>query len=154
MKKYSVVRKRIPEKIYKEIHRSLPIVCTDLVVTDGKRFFLVRRKNKPEAGRWWFPGGRIFKNELLKNAALRFLKRETGLKGSKPSLLGFYEYFATPGYFPRISSHTVIFVFKIKASSNLKFRLDRQSSAAKWFSRINPAWHPYIKTFLRKAGLE
>ncbi len=154
MKRYPVVRKKIPEKIYKEIHRSLPIVCADLVVTDGKRFFLVKRKNKPEAGKWWFPGGRVFKNELLKEAALRFLKQETGLNAGAAKLLGFYEYFASPGYFPGTNAHTIAFVFKIKVPANSKFRLDKQSSDAKWFSNINPVWHPYLKKFLKEAGFK
>lgn len=154
MRKYPVVQKKIPGKIYREIHKSLPIVCVDIVVTDGRKFLLLKRINEPEAGKWWFPGGRVFKNELLKNAALRFLKRETGLKGSTPNQLGFHEYFAMPGYFPGTNSHTVIFVFKIKVSANSKFRLDAQSSDAKWFSKINPAWDSYIKNFLKKAGLK
>ena len=154
MIRYSVVHKKIPVKIYKEIHRSLPIVCADLVVTDGKRFFLVKRKNKPEAGKWWFPGGRVFKNELLKEAALRFLKRETGLNVGAAKPLGFHEYFAAPGYFPGTNAHTISFVFTVKVSENSKFRLDEQSSGAKWFSRINPAWHPYLKKFLKEAGFK
>lgn len=153
MKKYPVVRRKIPEKIYKEIHRSLPVVCTDIVVTDGKKFLLVKRINEPEAGRWWFPGGRVFKNELFKEAALRFLKRETGLKGSAPKFLGFYEYLSAPGYFHGINAHTILFVFKIKVPANSKFRLDEQSSDAKWFSRISPSWHPYLRRFLKEAGL-
>ena len=73
--------KRIPENLYRKIHKVLPLICTDVVVVGGQRkkfFLLVKRKNKPEKGKWWFPGGRIYKNELLKDAAVRKVREETG----------------------------------------------------------------------------
>ncbi len=155
MPRYPLVHKKIPEKIYKEIHRSLPLVCVDIAVTDGSgRFLLVKRTNDPEAGQWWFPGGRILKNELLREAALRFLERETGLRGSVSALLGFHEYFAAPGYFPGMNAHTIAFVFTVNVKRNSTFRLDSQSSDAQWFSKINPVWDPYVRRFLKEAGFK
>ena len=155
MRSYPVIRKKIPEKIYREIHRSLPVVCVDIAVTDANgRFLLVKRTNQPEAGHWWFPGGRILKNELLKEAASRLLKRETGLQGSVGALLGFHEYFAAPGYFPGINAHTIAFVFRVQLEKSAALRLDGQSSDAQWFSKINPAWAPYVRKFLKEAGFK
>lgn len=152
MKKFPAVGKKIPIEIYREIHRSLPVVCVDIIITDGKRFLLAKRSNEPEKNKWWMPGGRILKNELLKEAAARFLKKETGLRGKQYELLGFHEFFASPGYFPGINAHTIAFVFRVKAAGGSRIRLDGQHSEARWFSRVDKSWHPYVKRFLKKAG--
>lgn len=149
---YPVVQKRVPQKIYKEIHRNVPIVCVDVVITNGKEFLLMKRRNQPEKDTWWLPGGRVLKNELLEDAVARFLKKESGLKGKADDFLGFRELFSSPGYFPGINAHTIGFVFKVNVSANPRISLDQQHSKARWFSKINPSWHPYVKTFLKKAS--
>ncbi len=154
MKHFRPVTKPIPEKIYRVIHRSLPIVCTDIIVSDGRgRFLLVKRKNKPEKGRWWFPGGRILKNETLKEAAIRKLKEETGLKPKKIKSMGSYEYFSETGYFPGTNTHAIAFPFLVEVSP-AGVRIDSQSSDWKWFDRVNSGWHPYLKKFLKEAGFK
>ncbi len=154
MNLYKPVKKKIPEKIYRKIRRSMPLVCVDVVITDGKSFLLAKRTNEPEKNKWWIPGGRLLKNELLKEAAGRLLKQETGLKGKIDELLGFDEIFHSPGYFPGTTAHNVAFIFKANVSRNGKLKLDKQNSDAKWFSKINSSWHPYVKKFLREAGLK
>lgn len=154
MKRFRPVKKPIPENVYRLIHRSLPIVCVDIIVSDGRgRFLLVRRKNKPEKGKWWFPGGRILKNETIKEAALRKLKDETGLKPKRIKQVGFYEYFSPTGYFPGTNSHAVAFPFCAEVSPR-GVKLDKQSSDWKWFDKIDAKWHPYLKLFLRKSGFK
>ncbi|MEK7546606.1 MAG: NUDIX domain-containing protein [Patescibacteria group bacterium] len=153
---YKVIRKRkkIPDKIYREIRRVFPIVCVDVVITNGKKFLLAKRTNQPEKNKWWIPGGRILKNELLKDAAFRVLKQETGLRGKTAKFLVFDELFHSPGYFPGATAHNIAFVFKMNISGNKKFNLDSQNSEAKWFSKIEPSWHPYVKRFLKEAGFK
>lgn len=140
--------------MYKEIHRNVPVVCVDIVITNGKEFLLMKRKNQPEKGRWWLPGGRVLKNESLKDAVARFLKKEAGIRRKAAHFLGFQELFFSPGYFPGINAHTIGFVFKAKISANSGIFLDEQHSEAKWFSVINRFWHPYVKRFLRRAGFK
>ena len=154
-KKFPILGKRIPENLYRKIHKVLPLICTDVVVVGGQRkkfFLLVKRKNKPEKGKWWFPGGRIYKNELLKDAAVRKVREETGLKALKIKQLGIYEYFSQVGYFKGTNSHMLAVVHLAHVNIHNKVIIDWQSSGSKWESKINPKWHPYIKTFLRKAG--
>jgi 8-oxo-dGTP pyrophosphatase MutT (NUDIX family) len=74
----------LDEELYQKAIRSLPIVCVDLVVSAGlpeenERILLVRRKNEPLAGHWWFPGGRIEIGEPRVEAAIRKLKQECGV---------------------------------------------------------------------------
>lgn len=148
-----VVAKKIPQALYRKIHQLLPIVCVDLVVIDGRgHFLLVKRKNKPEAGLWWFVGGRIFKNETLKKAVLRKLKQETDLRGTIQKQLGVYEYFSKAGYFKGTNAHAIAIVFLVKADIKDEVILDWQSSDSQWFRHIGRNWHPYLKQYLKLVG--
>src|SRR2546428_782157 len=76
---------RLPEKFYREHLLHFPLVTVDLVVTDeNSRFLLVKRSknNLTWRGAWATPGGRVFRNEKIRDAAQRVLKRETGLEVS------------------------------------------------------------------------
>ena len=58
-----------------------PVVATiAVVVLDGK-VLLVRRANPPDVGYWGFPGGKIESGETIREAAVRELLEETGLRG-------------------------------------------------------------------------
>ena len=146
-----ITERRIPKPLFRNIHRVLPVLCVDIVVTHGRKFLLVERKNAPAKGFWWPPGGRLLKNERIIDAVQRKLREETGLTGGSPQLLGAAEHFSNPGYFKGFGSHTVVFVFKIEASSFSTVKLDSQSSKSGWFSAINPSWHPYVRDCVRAA---
>ncbi len=50
----------IEDKLYEKILQVMPISCVDLLVMDEfGRILLLRRKNEPAAGQWWFLGGRV-----------------------------------------------------------------------------------------------
>ncbi len=69
----------IPEPLYAQIKQNIPIPCVDLLVTHKGRLLLMKRKNTPAKGKWFSPGGRIYKNETIENAVKRVLFEETGL---------------------------------------------------------------------------
>ena len=149
------VTRRIPDSLYQKIHASIPVPCVDTVVDDGHgNFLLVKRKNKPEKGAWWFPGGRVLRGERLQETALRKLKQETGLKGRVIRLLGVYDYFSKVGYFPGIPAHTIAIVYHAKVNPTRKVVIDWQSSDSKWCRKISPRWRPYVKKFLKEAGFK
>ena len=56
-----------------------PIAAAIAVVVRGERLLLVRRRHRPDAGRWGFPGGKIEAGETIVAAALRELGEETGV---------------------------------------------------------------------------
>lgn len=69
----------IPKEEYIKIQTVLPILCVDcLIVHDGK-CLLLKRTQEPAKGQYWFPGGRIFKGESIKNAAIRKAREEVNL---------------------------------------------------------------------------
>jgi 8-oxo-dGTP diphosphatase len=80
-----------------------PSVTVDLVVfsVEGRRVrvLLIRRKDKPYAGRWAIPGGFVNMGEPFEKAARRELKEETGLNPDGP--LAFIGVYGRPGRDPR-----------------------------------------------------
>lgn len=66
--------------VYAQAIESLIIVCTDIVFINRqhKTLYLVKRKAKPSAT-WYMFGGRMKRGETETEAALRNLKKETGL---------------------------------------------------------------------------
>ena len=146
------VTKKIPAALYRKFHAVLPLVCADVVVKSGKKFLLLKRANPPEKGKWWFPGGRIYKGERLAQAARRKVKQETGLAPRRVKMLGVYEYFSRVGYFPGMTSHMLPAVFLCEVRGSKSARLDSQSSEYRWFDKIRKNFHPYIKEYLHKAG--
>ncbi len=146
-----ILAERIPDALYKKIYETMTIVCVDLVVRHGKKFLLVKRNNAPEKGEWFLPGGRVFKNEELAEAAIRKLKEEAGLRGTVKKFLGIGEH-SEAGRFREVRGHVITFVFLVEPKSMTSVRLDPQSESFGWFGNIPAKLHPYVKDFLRKAG--
>jgi ADP-ribose pyrophosphatase YjhB (NUDIX family) len=75
---------RLPTALYRDVVRSLPTVCVDIVCqrTSDKKILLFYRRDKPAANIWWWPGGRMYKGETFYTTAIRKLNEETGNKDS------------------------------------------------------------------------
>ncbi len=55
-----------------------PIACTGAIVWRGDEVLLIRRGKAPRKGEWSIPGGRIEFGEMMRFAALREVREETG----------------------------------------------------------------------------
>ncbi len=69
----------IPTNTYQSILESLPILCVDVLIVYEGKCLLLLRDNEPAKGTYWFPGGRVYKNELIKDAVVRKAKEEVNL---------------------------------------------------------------------------
>ena len=145
----------IPEKFYRKIVASMPVPCVDVVVTDGGRFLLGKRRRKPAQGKWWLPGGRVLKMEHLERAARRHVVSETGIRTMKiVKILGAQEtMLGKSAQGP--ASHTISVVFLAKVpKKEVALPPDSEFSEAKRFSRIPGFLHPYVKKMLSLAGFK
>lgn len=70
----------LPKQLYRDVVSMLPTVCVDVICQRDvdKKILLFLRKDKPAAGVWWWPGGRMFKGETFFATAARKLRDETG----------------------------------------------------------------------------
>ncbi len=70
---------KLPDDLYREIVLNMPICCVDIGPLDtAGRVLLLRRREEPARGAWWFPGGRVLRGETRLQAARRKLAEECG----------------------------------------------------------------------------
>lgn len=90
MKRSSLHSEWIPEPVWRQVKRSIPIACVDVLLENSKGEILLGwRKISPYGNVWATPGGRILRGESLRNAAHRIL-REYGLRGGNFFLVGVF----------------------------------------------------------------
>jgi colanic acid biosynthesis protein WcaH len=121
----------IEETLYREIIKVFPIPCVDLMIeNENGELLLLKRRNNPAKGFWWFPGGRVLKDESRKLAAERKLKEECGITAYHSiEEVGTYDLLLEmPG---GEVSHGITTVFRIKISCQ-EIQLDSQSESFEW----------------------
>jgi 8-oxo-dGTP diphosphatase len=69
----------------------VPLVGVGAVIVEGARVVLVKRGHPPLKGRWSIPGGVLEVGELVREAAVREAREETGLVVEAVELLGVYD---------------------------------------------------------------
>jgi 8-oxo-dGTP diphosphatase len=77
-----VIRREFPE---------LPLVGVGAIIIEGDRVVLVKRAHPPIQGQWSIPGGVLEVGEMVREAAVREAREETGLMVEPGELLGVYD---------------------------------------------------------------
>ena len=127
----------IEESLYKEIIKSIPIVCVDIVIRLDDQFLLVKRKEEPLKGEWWVPGGRIYLNETLNQSFRNKLSKEIGLVlKDDVSIIGIYEDFFENSSKGTHKYHTVSIVGEINLRSLPEISTDKTISDWKLFTDL------------------
>lgn len=147
------VKGPFPDAFYKKLLEYTPVPTVDFVVVHNGLFLLGKRKNKPAQGEWWVPGGRIWKGETQMTALKRKLKEETGMSPATVKFVGVFDAMFPDSMFGT-STHSITLLYLVKPKSIKSLGLDYQHGEFKWFKKIDPKWHPYIKEQLRSAGFK
>lgn len=142
----------IPEEDYKQILKSMPICCVDIILVRDNKYLLVKRTKEPAKNLWWVIGGRLFKNETIKDCAIRKAKEEVGLNGEFKKIMGVYETIFDKGPFG-FPVHTVNVMCLLKYKSG-DVTLDKNHSHLKWMSKIDESLNPDIRRFLKDVGFK
>lgn len=69
----------------------LPLVGVGAVIIEGPRVLLVKRAHPPLQAQWSIPGGVLEVGEMIREAAIREAREETGLIVEPADLLGVYD---------------------------------------------------------------
>lgn len=95
----------------------------------GLRVLLI----KDSYGRWTWPKGNIQKNESSKDAALREITEEVGLKNIQP-----LEKIGQTQYFYKLKSELIfktVFIYLIEAKGNEKIKIQKEEiETGRWFA--------------------
>jgi colanic acid biosynthesis protein WcaH len=118
----------IEHELYEQIKRLMPIPCVDIILFDtNNRVLLLRRRNEPAAGLWWFPGGRVLFGESRNEAAKRKLREECSLVAKDYQEVGTYELFFNLSSGLNAKIHSITTLYKAQIASTDSLSLDEQS---------------------------
>lgn len=116
----------------------VPLFAMDLVVmNEHDEILLGKRLNRPAKNFWFVPGGRVYKNESLKQAFKRLTLDELGLEVEmqKTRLLGIFEHFYEDNVFGEgVSTHYINapHFFRIKKAELVDLPLGSQHESYQW----------------------
>ena len=144
----------LDDKTFSTVLNSTPLVSIDLLIENGNgEFLLGERLNRPAKGFWFVPGGRILKNETLKEAFARLTLTELGeaFEINIASLQGPYDHIYDDSVFGETpSTHYVAIAYRLKVKKLVNLPSD-QHSTYRWFSSSeimqNSAVHPNTKAY-------
>lgn len=86
-----------------------PVAATLAAVIHQDQILLIRRANRPDAGRWAFPGGKIRAGETIMAAAHRELAEETSVQGQALQVFDALDVFdREPSATPLTYSHFIL----------------------------------------------
>lgn len=69
----------------------MPLIGVGAIIVEGDRVVLVKRAHPPLQAQWSIPGGVLEIGELVRDAAVREAREETGLTVEPVELLGVYD---------------------------------------------------------------
>jgi colanic acid biosynthesis protein WcaH len=126
----------IPQPLYDQIIKCLPIVSVEAVIVKDNALLFLKRNNEPVKGEWWFPGGRIHKGESLKQTLCREIKEETDLEIIESKLINVYS-----RVFPKRHDITIVYLCKCKEG---KIELNNEHSKYAFFKTLPKDLHPCL----------
>ena len=110
----------------------LPLVGVGSVIIQDGRVLLVKRAHPPIQGQWSIPGGVLEVGEMVRDAAIREAREETGLAVEPGELLGVYDrILRDPDH--RVQYHYVLIDFLCRHVAG-ELRAASDASEVCWFA--------------------
>ena len=118
----------------------VPLVGVGAVIIEDTRVLLVKRAHPPLQAQWSIPGGVLEVGELVREAAIREAREETGLIVEPADLLGVYDrVLRNPDR--RVQYHYVLIDFLCHRIGG-ELRAASDAAEVRWFTREElPALH-------------
>lgn len=147
----------IEQSLWVKIHQNMPILCLDVIVVKDHKVLLVKRDKEPAKNYWWFPGGRLQRDEEFKDAAHRLLRVETGLSASRFKQLGLTNMvFKEDPFGHGKGTHTPTIIMQAETCFG-EVEVDKNHTGFIWWDGKNPPGklHPHVSrwaaTVLKKS---
>jgi 8-oxo-dGTP diphosphatase len=115
----------------------LPLVGVGAIIIESDRVLLVKRAHPPIQGQWSIPGGVLEVGELVRQAAVREAREETGLVVEPAELLGVYDRILRDPE-QRVQYHYVLIDFLCRAVGG-ELLAASDASEVQWFRRAELA---------------
>jgi colanic acid biosynthesis protein WcaH len=146
---------RIPDDVWAEVVKHMPIPSVDLVVRCADGILLAKRQNEPAKGEWFVPGGSVRKGEHLSEAVERIAQEELDVAVSIEERLGAYDHlYDISDVDGSGGKHYVANGFLVTPETE-SFSLDAQHSEFSVFEVDSlPDLHPYAEAYLRDASID
>jgi 8-oxo-dGTP diphosphatase len=111
----------------------VPLVGVGAIIIEDSRVLLVKRAHPPLQAQWSIPGGVLEVGELIREAAIREAREETGLIVEPGELLGVYDR-VLRNLEQRVQYHYVLIDFLCRRTGG---ELEAADDAAevRWFTR-------------------
>src|SRR5580704_6509288 len=111
----------------------LPLVGVGAVIIEDARVLLVKRAHPPLQAQWSIPGGVLEVGELVREAAIREAREETGLVVEPGDLLGVYDRVLRDAE-QRVQYHYVLIDFLCRRISG-ELQAGSDAAEVRWFGR-------------------
>ncbi|HEY4148870.1 MAG TPA: NUDIX domain-containing protein, partial [Chitinophagaceae bacterium] len=131
----------------------MPVLCVDVLILHEGKCLLLLRDNEPAKGTYWFPGGRVHKNETLRNAALRKAKEETNLDCTFSRIISVEESLFDATESMHTDVHTVNVCCVLEAPDISGLRPDHLHKEYIWADSVAGEYHPAVANPLVLLGL-
>lgn len=116
-----------PQREYPES----PLIGVGAIIVEDHRVVLVKRGHPPLLGEWSIPGGVLEVGELLKDAAVREAREETGLTVEAGEILGIFDRIVREG--EKIVYHYVLIDFLCRRTAG-ELHPGSDADEVRWFS--------------------
>jgi 8-oxo-dGTP diphosphatase len=111
----------------------IPLVGVGAIVIEDSRVLLVKRAHPPLQAQWSIPGGVLEVGELIREAAIREAREETGLIVEPGDLLGVYDRILRNAE-KRVQYHYVLIDFLCRKVGGELAAAD-DAAEVRWFTR-------------------
>jgi colanic acid biosynthesis protein WcaH len=142
----------IPADKYNFVLEWLPVLCVDVLIIHNEKCLLLLRENEPAKGTYWFPGGRINKNEQIKEAALRKAMEETNLTCDFDKIISVEESFFNKTGNMITDVHTVNICCALYTEDISALRLDKFHKSYLWVNKLSDDYHNAVNHPLSLIG--
>ena len=118
---------------FTNVYSKVPRLCVDLVIKNERGILFTLRSTEPFKDMWCFPGGTMYKEETVEEAARRIAKKETGLDIEGIKCMDYLEYFNEKRF--DIEIHTVSIVLEVTPIDDTLHH-DENASDLQYFKKL------------------